>query len=152
MSERKTFPFDLTGLAKGDWIPPEKCEEVAGYKRDHRDYPLRLLALSSGLADAWEAERGEVITTRIENGGIRICADDEAVHVNSGRFAAKVRGMKRDRDRTAGIDREKLSSDDLREEQERAVVRMGAFIAGGVKAARQALLQPHRRGTPLIGK
>ena len=152
MSTKKltAYPFDLESLQKGSWIPPERCEEVAGCKRVERDYSLKLLSLSSDLARSWFLERREVITTRIEKDGIRICIDDEAIDVNDRRFNSRVSGMRRDHTRLVGIDREKLPSDERRDQQERLVVKQGAFITAGLQAAQQVALQPHVRQTPTL--
>lgn len=147
-----TYPFDLTNLAKGSWISPERCEEVAQCKRDDKRYSLRLLSLRTALEESWRREFDEVITTRTEGDGIRIVVDDEAIDVNDRRAKKRVRGLESDLHHLAGIDREKLTSDERREEQEKKVTRWAAFVAGGKRAASAARLKPHKRGTPLIGK
>lgn len=149
VTEVRPYPFDVLVLNKGDYIAPEKCEQVAGIRRDALGgrYQLKLLGLRQALERQWERDRGEVITTTVEKDGIRICSDDGAVVTNEKRATQHIRGLRRDLVRQNGVDRSKVSSPELKNVHERSLVRLGAFIAGGQRAQRAALKE-HKRNTP----
>lgn len=144
-------PFDVNALGKGDWITPDQCERVLSISREHKDYDLKLLALAQVLERHWREVRDEQITLRCEDGGIRILTDDGAIEENLRRFEQHKRGMGRALVRQSGVDRSKVTSQELLDRHERGLVVGAAFLASGRRAARAAL-RTHRRSTPGLPK
>lgn len=150
-TEVRPYPIDVWKHEKGDWLTPEQCESITGVSRNapRGKYQLRLLGLRQSIERAWERERDEVITTAVEKDGIRILTDEGAVSTNERRSIQRIRGLASDLAKQNGVDRTKLT-DDGRAKHEKALTRLGAFLAGG-RAAVRAALKPHKRTTPVIG-
>jgi len=146
--DAKPFPLDVWALSKGDIISPEECERMAGVKRTHPRYSLRLCSICQLIQRKWSQEKGELVTLTQDHYGIRVCDDNSAVGVNTRVFTVGVRKVHKANRQTAGIDREKLTAE-MKVEQERLAIRTGAFLAGGKKAMR-VKLKAYERQTPLL--
>lgn len=142
--EVKPYPFDVHALEKGVWISAEVCERLLNIKRHDRRYSLGILGLRRKLQKAWARDRGEIITTRGEKDGIRICDDNSAVPTNTDRFAQGVGKIRRSTRDLAGADRSKMTPE-MKAEQERGIVRQSAFLSAGRKASRTALKAVERK-------
>jgi hypothetical protein len=137
-------------LKKGEWISPDKCESLLSVKRDHKLYGLKLMGLGSDLERQWLESKGEVVTLTYEHEGIRICTDDEAVIVLKSRRKQNIRGLERTLTRQIGVDRARLSTNDLRNLHDRECTTGAAFLAGGRINARQAELRAHAANKPSL--
>jgi hypothetical protein len=149
VSSVEVHPFDVMQLAKGDWISPDRCEEIVGVSRTHREYSRKLVSICEHTEKQWARLRDEVAVVVQEKDGIRICTDDEAVPYLRRRREGHVRGLKRTQLRQMGVDTSKLSTPELRSLHERECIVGAAFLLGGKKEQR-AMLRAHQRSTPAL--
>ena len=87
------YPLDIKALEKGDYIPPEMCEERTKCKdRNHKNYSLELEAFKERI-DLELMRLGRNWTLRCRKDGIAILIDAEASEHNEASFDALKRGL-----------------------------------------------------------
>ena len=75
MSEK--HPLDVEALSRGDFIPPERVEQIYGLNRKDPRYPFMLLHLRKYIEDEWVDEDGLGVAVRSHDGGLCLLQDEE---------------------------------------------------------------------------
>jgi hypothetical protein len=141
------YPLDIKALEKGDYIPPEMCEERTKCKdRNHKNYSLELEAFKERI-DLELMRLGRNWTLRCRKDGIAILIDAEASEHNEASFDALKRGLRRRARKNLGVDAS-LLPEDRRRPHEHAVISQAMQLSAMKRVARQCSLAAHKRSTP----
>ena len=141
------YPLDIKALEKGDYIPPEMCEERTKCKdRNSKAYGLELESFKERI-DLELTRIGRNWTLRCRQDGIAILTDAEAGDHNRKSFDALKRGMRRRAGKNLGVDVSMLP-EEQRRPHEHTVISQAMQLSAMKRAARQASLPSHKRNTP----
>lgn len=137
-------------LRKGDYIIPEVVEAEVRCPRDEPRYRLESLKLAQEISRYFECERDEVVTVRIEQGGIRILTDSEASDYNHASFESGVLKMRRSHRRNLGVDVSNLEESEVRDHRRVLTSQAAQLSAVGEARRHYPSLVPVRRQTPTM--
>lgn len=141
------YPLDIKALDKGDYIPPEMCEERTKCRdRNSKAYGLELESFKERI-DLELTRLGRNWTLRCRKDGIAILTDAEASEHNESAFDALKRGLRRRAAKNVGVD-VSLLPDERRRPHEHTVISQAMQLSAMKRAAREASLPAHKRNTP----
>ena len=141
------YPLDIKALEKGDYIPPEMCEERTKCRdRNSKAYGLELESFKERI-DLELTRLGRNWTLRCRKDGIAILTDAEASEHNETAFDALKRGMRRRARKNLGVD-PSLLPNERRQPHEHAVISQAMQLSAMKRVARQCSLAAHKRNTP----
>ena len=141
------YPLDIKALEKGDYIPPEMCEERTKCKnRNSKAYGLELESFKERI-DLELTRIGRNWTLRCRKDGIAILTDAEASEHNEAAFDALKRGLRRRARKNLGVDLS-LLPEERRRPHEHAVISQAMQLAAMKKVTHQCSLAAHKRNTP----
>ena len=126
------YPFDFDSLNKGDYIPPERIEDIVKLPRTHQYYSLKLLALREQIEMELES-RGRPVNVKSEKGGLRILTDEEARPYAEGLFNQAARALRRSHVRSCIIDTANLNEED-KKRLERTILNQASKLLAMKKA------------------
>lgn len=105
--------LDVSALKKGDYITPDSLEEHFGVSREATAYSLKVLALKEHIQDE-STSAGRPLLARIEQYGISIMEDRDALEYKAGMHRRYCRLLKRTHGDLAKLDRANLDADEQR--------------------------------------
>ena len=140
------YPLDVSQLEKGDYIPPEMCEEIVNVKRDCREYPMAVLKLKNEILLLCEAEN-KIFSARVYKDGVKIHEDGEAsVYHSSAMTNAKKKHRRNLNDMVRRVDRMNLDVAQL-QTHDRCIMLETQRALAGTKAVRNQIVaeQPEKK-------
>jgi hypothetical protein len=152
MSKTSKYPIDIEELKKGDYISPEKIAEI--YQIDLNDHKFNLYTLKlSQFIQQKTREMGNPYRTKIENRGVRVLLDSEAVRYEDNSADNKTAGIRRNLRNMMEISMSKLCSED-KNLLERNILKNSkrVLVLKNVDKEIKALPSPTRDTPKMIGQ
>jgi len=144
---RTLYPLDTEALEKGDYIPPEFCEEHTKCRdRNSQRYPLELEAFKERI-DHDLMRLGRNWTLTCHKGGIRVLRDEDAATHNARAFKAHQRGLTRRLHKNIGVDVSVLTDESKRAHEHEVLCETGV-VAAMKRVRREVALKAHKRNVP----
>ena len=129
----RVVPIDVQKLDKGSFVSPDYIESTTGLKRGTKEYQLRLLS----------------IRAYIEDDGLRLLTDPEAVEYTAAMHEQRVRQLIKTSVHTREIDVMKLD-EGQRKQHERSMIKQGMTVQAIRKVRRDFSLNQHKRKVPKV--
>lgn len=143
------YPLDFDALKKGDYIPPERIEEIFQIKLedDIKAFHLKLLGLKEQIEDRLWA-RGETATIKIEKDGVRILLDSEAADYNEESFNQALRKAGKAHHRNLHVNVGLLEDEKQLKQHERTLEVQGLVLQAISETHKKLRLHAAKRTTP----
>ena len=142
-------PLDVARLTKGTVIQVEEIENITGYKRMHRLYPLQLLKLRN-KCNRELRKRGIVLTLRCHKGNLVVCDDSEASRYNRKQGRSGMRRFARSHYRNLAVDATALESTERKQHDNTLLVNGRILSAMRTETRRSLSASKAERRTPLL--
>ena len=143
------YPLDVSALVKGDYIPPEFCEDYTKcHDRNSKDYPLQLQSLKERI-DHELLKVGRNWTLVCHKNGIGVLTDERAAGYNEQQFDANMRAARRRARKNVSVDSSVLTEEGRRR-HEHVVITQTLILAAAKRARREASLPAHKRTVPSL--
>lgn len=139
----------LETLTKGSYITPEVIEKALGFDRGSNEYSLQSLKLKETI-EAWFEERGNPVTIKSEQDGLRILTDAEATEYNHRMFKIGMRRLFESHRKMLNVSEKNMTSEQVSSHRQR--MNAQAHVTAAVWTQNQTLrLIPYSRQVPTIG-